>query len=38
MKRPMLAPGEMEQVKLRKADMEQCDGLVKITIKIEQEV
>lgn len=38
MKRPMLAPGEMEQVKLRKADMEQCEGPVKITIKIEQEV
>lgn len=36
-KRPMLAPGEMEQVKLRKADMEQCDGLKKVTIKVEQE-
>lgn len=36
-KRPMLAPGEMEQVKLRKTDMEQCDGLKKVTIKVEQE-
>ncbi|MDE6608911.1 MAG: NAD(P)/FAD-dependent oxidoreductase [Lachnospiraceae bacterium] len=36
-KRPMLAPGEMEQVKLRKKDMEQCEGLQKVTIKVEQE-
>lgn len=36
-KRSMLAPGEMEQVKLRKTDMEQCDGLKKVTIKVEQE-
>ena len=36
-KRPMLAPGEMEQVKLRKKDMEQCEGLRKVTIKVEQE-
>lgn len=36
-KRPMLAPGEMEQVKLRKTDMEQCEGLQRVTIKVEQE-
>lgn len=36
-KRPMLAPGEMEQVKLRKTEMEQCEGLQKVTIKVEQE-
>lgn len=36
-KRPMLAPGEMEQVKLRKTDMEQCEGLQSVTIKVEQE-
>ncbi len=34
-KRPMLAPGEMEQVKLRKADIEQYGGLQKITLKVE---
>jgi len=37
-KRPILAPGEMEQVKLRKSEMEQYDGLQKVTIKVEQEV
>ena len=36
-KRPMLAPGEMEQVKLRRTEMEQCEGLQKVTIKVEQE-
>lgn len=36
-KRPMLAPGEMEQVKLRKTEMEQCEGLQRVTIKVEQE-
>lgn len=36
-KRPMLVPGEMEQVKLRKTDMEQCEGLQRVTIKVEQE-
>jgi len=37
-KRQMLAPGEMEQVKIRKTDMEQYDGLQKVTIRVEQEV
>lgn len=36
-KRPVLAPGEMEQVKLKKADVCEIEDLKSITIKIEQE-
>lgn len=36
-KRQVLAPGEMEQVKLKKADILAAEGLEKITIRIEQD-
>lgn len=36
-KRPVLAPAEMEQIKLKKEELEQCSGLNCITFKIEQE-
>lgn len=36
-KRPVLAPGEMEQIKLKKADVEAAGTLAGITISIEQE-
>ncbi|MCH3942833.1 MAG: NAD(P)/FAD-dependent oxidoreductase [Atopobiaceae bacterium] len=36
-KRPMLAPGEMEQVVLRRKDIEACGGLDVITLAIERD-
>ena len=35
-KRSILAPGEMEQVKLKKADLASRPGLAAITIKLEE--
>lgn len=35
-KRPVMAPGEMEQVVLKKADLEAFEGLETITVKIEE--
>lgn len=36
-KRPVVAPGEMEEIKLTKAQLEQYPNLKQITVKIEQE-
>ena len=36
-KRPVMAPGEMEQVELKKEQLEAYSGLQQITIKIEEE-
>ena len=36
-KRPVMAPGEMEQVILKKKDLEAYEGLETITVKIEEE-
>ena len=36
-KRPVMAPGEMEQVKLQKSVLEAMSDLDHITIKIEEE-
>ncbi|MBO5373161.1 MAG: FAD-dependent oxidoreductase [Lachnospiraceae bacterium] len=35
-KKAIIAPGEMEEIKLKKADLEAFDGLETITIKIEE--
>ena len=35
-KRPVMAPGEMEQIILKKSDLEAFDGLETITVKIEE--
>ena len=36
-KRLMMAPGEMEEVKLKKEQLEKYPGLLKITVKVEAE-
>ena len=36
-KRPVMAPGEMEQIILKKKDLEAFEGLETITVKIEAE-
>lgn len=35
-KKQIMAPGEMEEIKLKKTDLEKFDGLEQITIKIEE--
>ena len=36
-KRPVMAPGEMEEVKLRKEELQQYPGLKTITVRVEEE-
>jgi hypothetical protein len=35
-KRPVMAPGEMESIVLKKQELMDCEGLTQIVVKIEE--